>query len=419
MFLHTENTINKSTGRTKKMKKLLAVFIGALITCFALTACGDTSSANSNNKVPIVYDVTKFANISSAELVNLLGEPHNISETTPATGFVEIPCTYYDYYDNNELGDVSFVLINDEVVKFIAYNDFPFYKKDKLLGSLNIQSSEECVMAAESETALRYRCVTDVIDDIHVTLIEDDTYGFLAVTYDMIYFEEWYLPTTITEESDYQYFTQECVKSILKAPKSADFASTWDWIFVKNDFYVGVQAYVDALNSFGAKIRSDFTFIYSAGSSNIVYAVFDGEVIADNGYRSTEELVKQLVKDNKPTTKNNNTNTSKEKTQTSTSHFSTEDLNEFFVAYILPKYVTLQGELHNPVQYDSNDSTDWCSKITGQVGTDSYEAMVYPFQLGKGNEITDLWIAYIYWNGNLLEYNDYSERINYSPKKYW
>lgn len=79
----------------------------------------------------------------------------------------------------------------------------------------------------------------------------------------------------------------------------------------------------------------------------------------------------------------------------------------------------MQGDLHNAVEYDSSDSTDWCYKLVGQVGADSYEAMVYPFQLGKGNEITDLWIAYLYWNGELVEQNDYSERINYSPKKYW
>ena len=93
-------------------------------------------------------------------------------------------------------------------------------------------------------------------------------------------------------------------------------------------------------------------------------------------------------------------------------------MNVFFLHYILPQYVSVNGTLSNAKEYDSDESTDWCYKLTGQVGNDSYEAMVYPFQLGMGNEITDLWIAYIYWKGELIVQNDYSERIDYVPKKY-
>lgn len=98
-------------------------------------------------------------------------------------------------------------------------------------------------------------------------------------------------------------------------------------------------------------------------------------------------------------------------------HFSTEDMNEFLVKYILPKYVTVSGNINEAKEYDSSENTDWCYKLVGKVGNDSYEAMVYPFQQGNGKEITDLWIKYLYWNGTLLEKN--TELTGYVPKKYW
>ena len=273
---------------------LVLSFAGCSDTAGNNSTPGATSSPSTQN---IVCDVTKFANISSTELISLLGEPDDISEPTPAVGFVEIPCTYYDYYDTEELGEVSFLLVNDSVAKFTSYHSYPYGKKNKILADLNVKKSDSCVMAEDTETALRFRCLTDEIDDLWITNIDGDTYGFLAVTYDMLYFEEWYLPVSISEKSDYQYWTQEYVKSILKSPKSANFPNVMNWAVVKNNFYVAAQSYVDAINSFGAEIRSDFTFIYPVGSSTPLYAVFDGEVIVNNGYTPTAELVTQLVKD--------------------------------------------------------------------------------------------------------------------------
>lgn len=119
------------------------------------------------------------------------------------------------------------------------------------------------------------------------------------------------------------------------------------------------------------------------------------------------------------TTEGTNKATSTSAPKNESTYLSTEDMNKFLVHYILPQYVSVSGELHDAIEYDSNESTDWCYKLVGYVGNDKYEAMVYPFQLGKGNEITDLWIRYLYWNGNLIVENASSEQINYSPKKYW
>ena len=101
------------------------------------------------------------------------------------------------------------------------------------------------------------------------------------------------------EFNNYRYNTENVVTQLLKAPGSAEFPwNNEDWTIAKNAFYVVVQSYVDAQNSFGAAVRSEFTFIYSTTTNEIVYAVFDGEVLVDNGYVPTADLVSQSVSGN-------------------------------------------------------------------------------------------------------------------------
>ena len=76
------------------------------------------------------------------------------------------------------------------------------------------------------------------------------------------------------------------VEQMLKSPKSAEFPAISNWSFSK-DFdtgYLYVSSYVDADNSFGASIRSNFTFGFNVNENDtysIVYCVFDDSVILD------------------------------------------------------------------------------------------------------------------------------------------
>lgn len=298
-------------GKQKGLKKSGFVII-CVILAFALfgiiaiqTDMGGISNPEDNNLQQgennsddienILCDVEQFANITGEELIALLGEPDSISDGT-CSGAFEIPCVYYDYNNEKTLGKVSFTLVNDEVVRFTSRkNDYEYTGKGSILDNFGIEKGEKSVVAADTGVALRYRCPSDTVDDFWINLIEDDTFGFLQVTYEMMYYEEWYLPMEIGEKSNYQYWTQEAVKSLLKAPKSADFPNITNWAIVANPFYVAVQSYVDAQNSFGAEVRSKFTFIYVTGTSEIIYAIFDGEVVADNGYVETADMVSQIV----------------------------------------------------------------------------------------------------------------------------
>ena len=260
-----------------------------------LTACSGPVTNNTEKNVTVLCDVEMFANISSAELVGLLGEPDNVEKTT-TNGFAEFPCVYYEYSNAKKLGEVSFILINDSVAKLVAYNDFDYNNGTALLESFNLTMGESGARDI-TDTYARYRCITDKVDDLWVTNIDksSDTFGTLQVTYDMFYFEKWYMTMDTAEESDYQWWTKEGVNSILKAPNTAKYPNILEWGFWKNPFYVVVESYVDAQNSFGAQMRSTFSFIYKTGTSELVYAVFDNEVIVDNGFIETDVLVSQLI----------------------------------------------------------------------------------------------------------------------------
>lgn len=115
---------------------------------------------------------------------------------------------------------------------------------------------------------------------------------------------------------------------------------------------------------------------------------------------------------------NTNTSTNSAESNETAAYVPSDDMNDFLVRFILPQYVEVNGKHTNPIEYDSNESTDWCYKLEGKVGANTYEAMVYPF-CDINNNVEDLWIRYLYWNGELIVENDPSQQIEYSPKKYW
>lgn len=303
--------LGKNSG-VDKLRFVLCSILLAFTLCFmfmVISVIDETSVSNeisdptengtATTEVNInPHDVTRFANITSEQLVAICGEP-NKKENGNCVGSFEIPCLNYEYDNLENYGSVTFVLVKDKVVRFTSYNEYTCSNFKKVLENFGVQESDGCTTVVNNDTALRYRCPSDSIDDFWISIIdkENDSFGFLQVTYDMEYYDEWYLPTSLEERSNYMYLTEETVKQLLKAPKTADFASINSWNFVKNKFYIGVGSYVDAQNSFGANIRSEFTFIYEI-NGGLVYAVFDGEVIWNKGYVKTEELVKKQLNEN-------------------------------------------------------------------------------------------------------------------------
>lgn len=258
------------------------------------TSTNDPVSPSENT---VVLDIEKYGNISADELVALVGEPDEISQST-CQGAFEIPCVYYEYSNANTLGEVSFVLVNDQVVRFTSYSEYPYESKDAVLAQFGITKASSCAVAADTNVALRYRCPSAKVDDFWINLIDGDTFEFLQITYDMEYYEEWYLPLTSSEEIEYKTDAELTMKSLLTSPKTADFP-WYDWEYGKNLFYILVSSYVDSENAFGVEMRNTFTFVYSRLTGEIVLAIVNDEVVVNNGYVAVDELIQQLYNEMK------------------------------------------------------------------------------------------------------------------------
>ncbi|MBE6619291.1 MAG: hypothetical protein E7626_05885 [Ruminococcaceae bacterium] len=100
-------------------------------------------------------------------------------------------------------------------------------------------------------------------------------------------FSAFYLTTS--QKTALQIYTQNAVSSILKSPSSAEFPNISNWSFGRlvADGTVVVESYVDAQNSFGATVRSNFYLIYKItgniddGDFSVIYFELDNEVIVD------------------------------------------------------------------------------------------------------------------------------------------
>ena len=300
------STPTKQKAKNNNGARVLGIVALVLIVIIIIATIGSNGGNNNSDSTPststndpsstpesnIVLDVEKYGNISAKELVVLLGQPNEISEST-CQGAFNIPCTYYEYSNVDVLGEVSFVLVNDQVVRFTSYSDYPYKGKSEVLAQFGITTDDSCAVAADTNVALRYRCPSAKVDDFWINLIDGNSFGFLQITYDMEYYEEWYLPLSSSEEINYKSDAETTMKSLLTAPKTAKFP-WYDWQYGKNLFYILVSSYVDSENAFGVEMRNTFTFVYSRLTGGIVLAIVNDEVVANNGYVAVDELIQQL-----------------------------------------------------------------------------------------------------------------------------
>ncbi len=84
--------------------------------------------------------------------------------------------------------------------------------------------------------------------------------------------QEFYINTD--EGTKYQISCQNAIKELLKAPSTAKFPNITEWKFGKENGVVTIQSYVDAQNSFGAMMRSDFQFKFK--DDKVISLIFDG-----------------------------------------------------------------------------------------------------------------------------------------------
>lgn len=277
----------------KRHHGCLIAFLAVLVVLCAMIAIPLILVSNAPPAaVDVILDVTQFANIGGEELIALLGQPDAVYEGT-CTGTFDIPCVYYDYDSDEKLGEVSFALVNDSVVRLTSYHDYAYAGAGGVMAAFGVEMAEGCTAVIRADTVQRYRCPSAAVDDFWIGLIEGDAFGFLQVTYDMEYYEEWYLPMTANEKAEYRANAKLMMESMLTAPKSASFPLD-DWKYGKNLFYISISSYVDAQNAFGVEMRNSFTFVYSRLTGELVLAIVNDEAVANNGYVATETLLREL-----------------------------------------------------------------------------------------------------------------------------
>lgn len=181
-----------------------------------------------------------------------------------------------------------------KIGKFIDVTDAQGTQIDNILADCGITKlksveHDELLDNAHIENETGYRLSVNGIDNIILYLDSNYTvYALRYADYDL-YANNTVVATlddyclTTKEMSDLQIQCQTKVKEALKSPGSAKFPNILNWKFGKNHNIVTVQSYVDAQNSLGATIQTDFQFIIDTNTNTIQSFIFDGqEMISTN-----------------------------------------------------------------------------------------------------------------------------------------
>lgn len=159
----------------------------------------------------------------------------------------------------------------DQVLADCGIEKIDSVNRDELLDNAHV----------EGETGLRLS--SDNVDNIILYLAEDmSVYQIRYSDYDLyangakVAVLQDYV-VSMDELNKYQYLCQEKVKEVLKAPSTAKFPNFTEWGWKQEMNIFTVQGYVDAKNSFGAEIRSNFQFVIDTNTDTIQSFILDGE----------------------------------------------------------------------------------------------------------------------------------------------
>lgn len=155
--------------------------------------------------------------------------------------------------------------------------------KDCGLNNISNISHDELLDNAHEENESGYRIECDRSDNVILYLTKEKKVHSLIYADNKLYakgkvkakIQDFTFSTD--EATKYQLLCEEQVKSVLKAPNTAKFPVITEWGFGKTKKNIIVQGYVDAQNSFGAEIRSDFQFKFDKETNSITSFIFDGQ----------------------------------------------------------------------------------------------------------------------------------------------
>ena len=160
----------------------------------------------------------------------------------------------------------------DSVLKECGIEKLVSFEHDEMLDNAHL----------DGETGYRL-AVNSSVDNIVLYLSGDMTVYMIRYADNYLYQDGTVVATlqdytmTTDEASNWMIQCEDKVREVLKSPSTAKFPSMTEWGFKKEKNIVTVQGYVDAQNSFGAELRSQFQFIIDTDTNTIQSFIFDGQ----------------------------------------------------------------------------------------------------------------------------------------------
>lgn len=163
---------------------------------------------------------------------------------------------------------------NDIIINQIGFSEVEF--REKMGETTNFEISLDGIIAVLTASDDVYRIF---IPDSDYTFYEDSVVKMTAQQFKDVTIDSY-------EQTAYYSIAKEIVESYLKSPKSADFPTLMlsgnDIAMAKSGDIVAVQSYVDAENSFGAEVRSEYIVEFrvidlDSFSYEVIYVNIDGE----------------------------------------------------------------------------------------------------------------------------------------------
>ncbi|GFN35823.1 hypothetical protein [Tepidimicrobium xylanilyticum] len=274
---------NKKEQVKKKPKGCLYIAIAFFVIVLLgaiIASISDNSSEQAIKEEDIIIDVSQFSRISPEQLIEIMGEPDSKQEWNYKSSNGNTYPTITYVYNN---GDYEFLIIDGKVVEFNIYssenNIMKYTNEASIFPMFGITPADTMLKVADTGSALRYESVTDKIDDFWIPILnpEEGTIDAVKIIYDRTYFGD--LPRIampISEQSDLQIRCERIIKEILKSPSTAKFPNINEWYIGKDREKIVVQSYVDAQNSFGAVVRSQFQITFTPTGDTVTSLIFDG-----------------------------------------------------------------------------------------------------------------------------------------------
>ncbi|WP_461614876.1 hypothetical protein [Clostridium sp. Marseille-QA1073] len=192
--------------------------------------------------------------------------------------------TFYAIQNADRLGATQEgIIINATNISKDQATDVVNILKECGIGKIDKVEHDEILDNINIEGEKGYRVKAGNIDNVVLYITKDNKINMIKWDDNSLY-ENGKVISKITdftfsnnEISNLQVKCKDAVKSVLKSPSTAKFPNISKWKFGKDKEEIIVQSYVDAQNSFGAELRSEFQIILSSDGNSVKSFILDGE----------------------------------------------------------------------------------------------------------------------------------------------